>query len=180
MSKSVEIILIKDIKGVGKIGDRKKLSGGYVRNYLIPNNLALLITPNNLMKFESIKKQDNKRRLEEQKDAELLKQSLEGKTISITAVAQNEGKLYGSVTIGDVINEITNNFNVKLDKKQIAMPEHLKKAGDYDININLHSEVVCKMKLTVIGQVKKEEPKEDKKDTAKEKAKSKEEEIKTD
>jgi large subunit ribosomal protein L9 len=160
MSKAVEVILIKDIKGKGKLGQTKAFPMGYVRNFLLPQGLALLVTPNNLKKFESIKKKEVIRLQKEKANAETLKASLDKKAISLTRVAHEKGTLYGSVSLSDIIDLIHQNFSIKVDKKCFGSIEHIKEAGEYDIEINFHPEVTCVIKLTVIAQNKKEDKKD--------------------
>jgi large subunit ribosomal protein L9 len=149
MSKETEVLLTKDVQGLGKLGAQKKVKGGYFRNFLFPQKLAILNTPENKKTFEILKKKEMKRQAQELADANAIKQALDGKAICIKKKAQEEGRLYGSVSVNDIVNDIQSKFNIKLETKCIKMPASLKEVGSFDIDINIHSEVTFQIKLTI-------------------------------
>lgn len=160
MSREVQIILTEDVKGLGKLGQKKKVKGGYARNYLIPKGYALRVTPENLERFKSIEKRELKRREAARAGAEEVKDRLNNKTITITATVQESGKLYGSVTIAQFISEVTKQFNVHLERKFLEMPDHIREVGEYKIAVQNHPDVEFTMNLVVAARQEKEQEKE--------------------
>lgn len=143
MSTTIEIILLDEVKGLGKIGQRKQVRLGYARNFLFPNQLALMCTEANLARIESIKKKEEKRRAQEKAQAEELAAQVNGKAITLSATAHDNGKLYGSITSQDIAEKL------QIDKKYIQLEAPIKEAGSYEVTLHFYSEVEAKVALTV-------------------------------
>jgi len=142
-----EIILLENLDNKGKKGDILKLKLGYAK-YLITKKFAIKKTRNAEMQIAEIKKHALKQLVKEMADAKAIVEQLNGKTIIIKGKS-HEDKLYGSITINEVAHAIETSLNFKIDKKKIEMPDHIKDLGDYEIKINLHPELSCKIKLII-------------------------------
>ena len=153
MAETVEIILTRDVKSLGKLGDRKKVRLGYARNYLLPKGMGLMVSAHNLLRFESIKKKELARREAEIAEATTFVSGLEGKSVSITAKTHDEGKLYGSVSESDLAKAILEQLSVQVDKRYIVLPEHIRTTGEHTFDIQFHHGVGCQMKVIVEAQV---------------------------
>ncbi|MBT3582364.1 50S ribosomal protein L9, partial [Candidatus Woesearchaeota archaeon] len=149
MSTSVEVIIIKDEKGFGKLGQRKKVKLGYARNYLIPKAIAMFVNKDNLHRFEAIKQKEIKRLAKVKTDANAIKKVLEGKEFSVNLKATEDGKLYGSVTPADICGFILKESEIEIQKKHLNMPDHIKEAGKFDIEVVIHSEAAFNIKLVI-------------------------------
>ncbi|MCP4049162.1 MAG: 50S ribosomal protein L9 [bacterium] len=156
MTTTIDVILIKDIHGLGKFGDKKTVRLGFARNFLLPQAKALLVSPANLYLFESLRKKEDKRKAQLFADAEATRKILDGKEVIFKSKAQEKGHLYGSVTLGDVIDYIKKEFNITLQKKYLKMSDHIKDLGEYDINVVLHENVEFQIKLIVEAVEEKE------------------------
>jgi large subunit ribosomal protein L9 len=157
MAAPVEVILTKDIKGVGKLGDRKQVRPGFARNYLLPQGIALIVNADNLERFKVIKKRELKRMAQEKAEAEALKAQLDGKKFTFTETAKENGKLYGSVSPAKVSDAIKAELHLEVDRKILRMPDHIKEAGSYDVTVELKAGLEAKIHIEVISQPEKSE-----------------------
>lgn len=145
----MKVILLQDVKKIGKKGDVIEASDGYARNYLLPKKIAELATDANLHILNAKKAIERKEKLAEIEAAQKLAADLKDKVIKIESKSGDNGKLFGAITNKDVAALIEKNFNVKIDKKKIVM-ETIKIAGTYNIEVKLYPEVSTKMKVMVV------------------------------
>jgi large subunit ribosomal protein L9 len=145
----MEVILKQDVEKIGKAGTVVKVKDGFARNFLLPNNLALPLTQQNIKKLESEKQRKVSQLDKIKKEAEDLKERLSGISITIPALAQEEDRLYGSVTAQDIANALKDEgFNI--DKNIIMLDEPVKSLGIYEIPVRLHAEVSTKIKVWIV------------------------------
>ena len=149
----MKIILKDDIKELGQCGDVIEVKGGYARNYLIPENLAVQATPGNLKSIEEIKKQKGFRDNKKKKEADKLKDKLEKLSITAEVNVGEEDKIFGSVTTATIAS-LLKNLGFEIDKRLIVLENSIKALGVYTIQIKLEKDVEANVKLWV---VKKEE-----------------------
>ena len=147
----MKVILLKDVKKVGKKGDVIEASDGYARNFLFPKKLAEEATNSNLHILNNKKENERKQKLAELEAAQKLAGELKGKEIKITAKTGENGKLFGAITSKDVSGLIKEQYKVDIDKKKIVM-DTIKLAGQYDIEVKLYPEVSTKMKIIIVAQ----------------------------
>lgn len=147
----MKVILLKDVKKVGKKGDVIEASDGYARNFLFPKKLAEEATNSNLHILNNKKENERKQKLAELEAAQKLAGELKGKEIKITAKTGENGKLFGAITSKDVSGLIKEQYKVDIDKKKIVM-DTIKLAGQYDIEVKLYPEVSTKMKVIIVAQ----------------------------
>lgn len=145
----MEVILNQDIDRVCKAGNVVKVKDGFARNFLIPNGLAVPLTPANLKKIEQ-EKQRKTLQLEKIKiEAEVLKGQLERLSLTIPVLTHEEDKLYAGITAQDLTNALKDEgFNI--DKHAVILDEPLKSLGIYEVSIKLHPEVLAKIKVWVV------------------------------
>lgn len=154
MPKSV--VLLSDVPGLGQIGDHKKVKDGYAFNYLLPQRLAVIATPDMLKKIER-----QKTKLAAQRDQQLgHSKTLAEKIGKIGLVFERPlgpgGKLFGSVTPLDIAGELAKQ-GASVEKKSVLMNGPLKTAGDHTVRVRVHSQVVVDIPVKVIGlEVKKD------------------------
>ena len=148
----MEIILLESIDRLGGLGDRVNVRPGFARNYLLPKGKAKLATAANIAEIAERRAELEKHEAEVLKAAKARAEQLEGLEISITAKSGGEGKLFGSVTNAN-ITEAVNEKGIELERSEVRMPEGpIRLAGEYDIDLHLHTEVNATIKLTVIGE----------------------------
>lgn len=144
----MKVILLQDVKKLGKKGDVVSTSDGYARNFLFPRNLAQEATDSNLHVLNAKKDVERRKKTAEIEAAQKLADNLRDKVVKIDAKAGDSGKLFGAITSKDIADKINDQFNVKVDKKKIVM-DTIKIAGTYNIEVKLYPEVSTKMKVMV-------------------------------
>lgn len=148
----MEIILLESIDRLGGLGDLVNVRPGFARNYLLPKGKAKLATAANIAEIAERRAELEKHEAEMLKAAKARAEQLEGLEISIAAKSGGEGKLFGSVTNAN-ITEAVNEKGIELEKSEVRMPEGpIRLAGEYDIDLHLHTAVNATIKLTVIGE----------------------------
>ncbi len=145
----MEVILKQDVDKIGKAGAIVKIRDGFARNFLIPKGLAVPLTPANLKKLEQ-EKQKKILQLEKAKEgSKELKARLEGLSLTLPVLAQEEDKLYGSITAIDIAHALKEE-GFDIDKSSIILDEPIKSLGIYEIPVNLHPEVSAKIKVWIV------------------------------
>lgn len=147
----MKVILIQDVKQVGKKGDVIEASDGYARNFLFPRKLAQEASDSNMHILNNKKENERKQKLALLEAAQKLAGELKGKEITIKAKAGESGKLFGAITSKDVAQLIKEQYKIEIDKKKIVM-DTIKLVGGYDIDVKLYPEVSTKMKVIIVPQ----------------------------
>ena len=145
----MKVILLQDVKKMGKKGDVIEASDGYARNYLFPRKLAEEATANALHIVNAKKENERKKKLAELEEAQKLAAELKGKEVTINAKAGENGRLFGAITNKDIAEVINNKFNLSIDKKKIVV-NTIKVAGEYEVEVKLYPEVSTKMKVIIV------------------------------
>lgn len=149
----MEVILLEKMRNLGTLGQTVKVKSGYARNFLIPQGKAVYATAANLAKFEQRRSELEKIANEKLKEATAKQQRLSAlPVITITAKAGDEGKLFGSINTRDIADAITK-AGVEVEKREVQLSEGtLRLLGDYEIIIELESDVTATVKLSVIPE----------------------------
>jgi len=137
----MKVIFIQDVKGSAKKGDLKEVADGYARNMLIKRGLAVEATPENLNKLQGQQASAKHKKDVEKQNAEEQRAILDGKKIIIRAKAGTGGRLFGSVTTGQIAQELENQFGVKVDKKKIMLKSDIKAFGSFTAQIRLYTDI---------------------------------------
>ena len=147
----MKVILLQDVKKVGKKGDVIEASDGYARNFLFPRKLAQEASASNMHILNNKIENERKQKLAELEAAQKLAGELKGKEITIEAKTGENGKLFGAITSKDVAELIKQQHKIDIDKKKIVM-DTIKLAGGYEIEVKLYPEVSTKMKVIIVPQ----------------------------
>ena len=147
----MKVILLQDVKKIGKKGDVINTSDGYARNYLFPRKLAEEATANALHVVNAKKENERKKKLAELEAAQKLAAELKGKEVTINAKAGDSGRLFGAITNKDVAEAINSEFNLSIDKKKVVV-NTIKVAGTYEVEVKLYPEVSTKMKVNIVSK----------------------------
>ncbi len=145
----MEVILNKDVEKIGKAGSVVQVKEGFARNFLFPHNLAKPATAGSLKKLEEEKQAKNAQSAKAKEELLVVKDRLAGLSLTISALAQDEEKLYGSISAQD-ISEALKAEGFSVDKNIIDLAEPIKSLGIYEIRIKLHPEITAKLKLWVV------------------------------
>jgi large subunit ribosomal protein L9 len=146
----MQVLLIKDVDNLGYAGDVKKVAGGFGRNYLLPQGLAVLATAGALKQAETIRRAAEKHRAQEMEDAKAIASQLEGLVLLFERRAGETGKLYGSVTSGDIAEAIAEKTDIELDKRKVALAEPIRNLGKQEVPIKLMIDMTTTIEVEVL------------------------------
>ena len=147
----MQVILKDRLENLGDAGDVVSVKAGYARNYLIPQGLAYEATSANVKRIERERSQVVKRAAEDLDAARGRAAAFEGLSVTFNARAGEEGKLFGSITSGDIAEKLAEQ-GVEVDRKPIQLDEPIKALGVFSVPIRLHSEVKPELKVWVIKE----------------------------
>lgn len=147
----MKVILLGDIKGVGKKGQVINASDGYARNYLFPKKLAEEATDNNIHSLNLKNEAERRKKLAEIEAAQKLADEIKGKEVKIAVKSGENGKLFGSITGKDISDELNKQYKFNIDKKKIVT-DTIRQLGTYDVEIKIYPEISTKIKVNIIEQ----------------------------
>lgn len=148
MSKT-DVILIKNVEGLGGESDQVNVTTGYARNYLVPQGLAIPLTDGNERRLEALRKQRRSREIRESKDAKELSASFKHLILHLKVMTGDTGKMYGSVTPANIIEQLDEQFEIQIDRRKVHLAEPIRTVGDHNIELRLHPEVSTTLKVRV-------------------------------
>ena len=146
----MKIILLQDLKNIGKKGDVKEVTDGYARNFLLPRKIAQRATEEAIKKNEIQKKEAVKKQVAEKQEAEKMLKKLQAKKISLIT-RQKKGKLFGSIT-AKKIAEVFKKEDLAISTDCIIIKKNIKKIGEHEIEIKLKAGIEGKVKIEVKGE----------------------------
>ncbi|MCB0999938.1 MAG: 50S ribosomal protein L9 [Ilumatobacteraceae bacterium] len=145
----MKVILRNDLVGVGKRGDIVDVADGYARNYLLPKGHAFTASDGAVNQAKAMRRARDLRDAADRESAQTIASALVARTIVITAKAGSEGKLFGSVTTGDIAQAIHEQANISIDRKKLHV-EPIKSLGTYSIAVKLHADVEFPVSVDVV------------------------------
>ncbi len=145
----MEVILKQDVDRIGKAGAVLKVKDGFARNFLLPNGLAVPLTPANLKKVEDEKKKKLFLNEKAIKMAQELRDKLANLSFTIQVLTQETDKMYGSITSQEIYNSLKEE-GFEIEKNAIVLDEPIKALGIYEIPVKLHPDVPAKVKIWVV------------------------------
>ena len=145
----MEIILLKDVKGVGKKGESKNVSDGYANNFLIPRKLAVIKTEASLATLEKEKENYRLEQEELEKKANENKKLLESMTFEFTAKAQKVGRMAGTISTKVIVEKIKKDLNIELDKRKFIDKIVVNAFGVTNLKIELFKGIFATLKIHV-------------------------------
>jgi large subunit ribosomal protein L9 len=147
----LKVILAKDYEKLGNAGDIINVKDGFAKNYLIPNNIVLLLTQGNINQMEIVKKSLIKKDAGNIAEAKKLLELIDNAIITIKVNSSPEGRLFGSITNKDVAEKILEVKKIELDRKKIELEEHIKEVGTYKVTIKLYKDVKASIQLEIVS-----------------------------
>ena len=146
-----EVMLMADVAGLGQEGDVVRVAEGYLRNFLMPKNLAAPLTATTRRQVEKKRQVREARLAVERTQLTELAKAIEQLSVTISVKTGEEGKLFGSVTAQDIVTAVGAQ-GVKLDRHQLQIDEPLKKLGKFDLPVKLHPEVLATLKVWIVEE----------------------------
>lgn len=145
----MKVILLKDVKGLGKKGEVVNAKDGYARNFLLPKDLAKEATQGNVKVLKEQKQAKQKRKEEELNEAKQLAEKLSKITVEIKSKAGENGKLFGSITTKDIAKALQKQHKIKIDKRKISLDNNIKSLGVTQVEAKVYPNVTGKFKVHV-------------------------------
>ena len=145
----MQVVLLQDVRTLGKAGEVVKANDGYARNFLIPKKMAVEANAANLAKLKQQKAYEAKVAAEELAAARALSESISGKTIEMKVKAGEGGRLFGAIASKELAAEVEKQLGVAVDKKKIVLPDPIKTLGEHPVSIKLHKDVTAAIKVRV-------------------------------
>ena len=147
----MKVILLENIKGVGKKDEVINANDGYARNFLFPKNKAVEANTTNLAILKAKQNSENHKKEVEKDEAEKLKEKLEKISLRIEVKAGENGKIFGGVTAKEISDELKKQKNIDIDKKKILLKETIKTVGIFNVDVKLYEGVIGKIKVNIIA-----------------------------
>lgn len=145
----MKVILLEDVKSLGKKGEIVNVNDGYARNFILPKKLGLEATSKNLNDLKLQKQNDEKVAQEKLDAAKALAEEIKEKSITVKIQAGVEGRVFGSISSKEIALEAKKQLNMDIDKKKIIIPDAIKSLGTYNVNIKLHKDVMSTLAVKV-------------------------------
>ena len=145
----MKVILLEDVKSLGKKGEIVNVNDGYARNFILKKNLGLEATGKNLNDLKLQQQNAAKVAKEKLEAAQALAKDLEDKSVTVKIQAGVEGKVFGSISSKEIALEAKKQLGMDIAKKKIVIPDAIKSLGTYNVNIKLHKDVVGKLAVKV-------------------------------
>lgn len=145
----MKVILLQDVKSVGKSGDVVDVSDGYAKNFIFKKKLGIPADSKNLNDLKLKKANDEKVAAENLAYAQEFAKELETKTIVVKLKAGEGGKTFGSISSKEIAQEAKTQFDIDIDKKKIVLAEAIKSFGTFDVPVKLHPSVTANLKVKV-------------------------------
>ena len=148
----MKVILLDNIKGVGKKDEVINASDGYARNFLFPKKLAVEANSENMSKLNNKKEANNYRKDLEKQAAEETAKKLKGILLKVNVKAGENGKIFGGVTAKEIADTLKAQANIEVDKKKIELKEQIKTLGTFSVNVKLYEGVTGVLKVDVLAK----------------------------
>jgi len=146
----MKLILTQEVTGLGAPGDVVEVKDGYGRNFLVPRGLAMRWTQGGEKQIVTIKRAREVREVRDLGHAQEIKGQLEKLTVKVPARAGGGGRLFGSVTVADVVAAVKAAGGPEIDKRRIELPGQIKTVGAHSVTVRLHPEVAASITLDVV------------------------------
>lgn len=149
MATKMKVLLTKDVEHLGVAGDIKEVSGGYGRNYLLPQGMAVIATRGAIKQAEERLSAQRKREAVLRQEAEVLAQRMAGVTLTFVERVGENDRLFGSVTASDIADKLQEAVGVDIDRRRIELDEPIKRIGDFVVHYRVMTGVVAEVKVVV-------------------------------
>lgn len=145
----MEVILLEDVKALGKKGEKVTVNDGYARNFILKKNLGVEATPKNLNDLKLQKANNEKIKKEMYDEALNLKKVIEEKSVELKIKSGEGGRTFGSVSTKEIAIAVKEQLNLDIDKKKMQLNDSIKNMGTFTVPVKLHPEVTAELKVKV-------------------------------
>ena len=148
----MKVILLQDVKSLGKKGEIVEVSDGYARNYVLPKKLGAEANSKNMNDLKLQKANEEKVAKQQLEAAQEMAKLLETKEVVVKMKSGEGGKTFGSISSKEIAEEAKKQCDLALDKKKIQLPEAIKSLGVYEVHVKLHTKVTGRLKVKVVAE----------------------------
>ncbi|MDI3299638.1 MAG: 50S ribosomal protein L9 [Bacillota bacterium] len=148
----MKVILRQEIPGLGSVGDLVEVKPGYARNYLLPRGMAIEATSGALRQLEEARERVRRQAERELERARKTQEAVDGSELTLAVRVGKSGKLFGSVTAADIAEALERERGVRVDRRQVRLPESIKKTGDYAVELRLHPRLSATCTVHVVPE----------------------------
>lgn len=148
----MEVILLQDVKSLGKKGEKVQVSDGYARNFILPKKLGVEATAANLNNLKLQQASEAKKAKEQLEAAKEQARKIEESPLVLSVKVGEGGKVFGSISTKEIAKAFSDKYGMELDKKKMLLEDSIKMVGTYEVGIRLHREVTAKLKVQVTEQ----------------------------
>lgn len=145
----MEVILLEDVKALGKKGDKVKVNDGYARNFILPKKLGVEATSKNLNDLKLKKANEEKVAQEKLAEAKAFAEEIAEKKVELTIKAGKDGRVFGSVSTKEIAQAAKEQLGYDIDKKKMQLADPIKSAGIFTVPIRIHPQVTAELKVQV-------------------------------
>jgi large subunit ribosomal protein L9 len=147
----MKVILMQDVTNLGEVGEVVEVAGGYGRNYLVPQGLAIAATARNKRQLEHQQRLREQQIAKARKAAAGLAEQLRGVTCSFTRKSAEEGRLFGSVTSMDIVEQLKAS-GIELDRRRVQLDQPIRSVGQHSVPVRLPGDLTAEVKVTVVAE----------------------------
>lgn len=148
----MKVLLRSDIKGVGRRGDIVNVSAGHARNFLLPNDLAIVANDGTIAQADVMRKSREQQIATDRESARLVAASMAATVITISAKAGNEGRLFGSINAAEIVKAILDQTGVTIDRKAIQLEAPLRQLGEHSVEAEVFVDVLASIKINIVAK----------------------------
>ncbi|WP_033164437.1 50S ribosomal protein L9 [Clostridium sp. KNHs205] len=145
----MQIILLQDVKALGKKGELVNVSDGYARNFILPKKVGLEANAKNLNDLKLQKAAEEKKQKEILEEAKTLAKDLESKTLELKIKTGEGGRTFGSISSKEIAQELKTQYSLDIDKKKLQINDPIKTIGTHTVPVKLHPQVTAELKVKV-------------------------------
>lgn len=146
----MEVVLLEDVKALGKKGQIVKVNDGYARNFILPKKLGVEATAKNLNDLKLQKANEAKVAAEHLAEAKALAEHIGNQTVTVSIKAGEGGRTFGSVSTKEIAKAAADQLNLEIDKKKMVLPEPIKSIGTFEVPLKLHKDVTATLRVKVV------------------------------
>ena len=148
----MKVLLRSDVKGVGRRGDVVNVSSGHARNFLLPNDLAIVANEGTIAQADIMRKSRELQVAADRESARLVAASLATTVITIAAKAGNEGRLFGSINAAEIVKAVLDQTGVTIDRKAVQIEAPLRQLGEHTVMAVVFDDVVATLKVNIVAK----------------------------
>lgn len=146
----MKVILLKDVKNLGKAGDLVDAKSGYARNFLLPRGLAEEATKGNIRQWKEERKVQEAKEESDREEALQIKERIEASVVNMKVKGGEGGRLFGSVTTTDIAEALKTQYGIDIDRKKIQLNDNIKEAGVTNVEVRVYPEITANLQVNLI------------------------------